>query len=979
MLYVLNLKLNLDAHVRSFFMRSLILSAFFWMGCTQRAHAQSDIGSLQPYLLHYTVEDGLPNNTVYQAITDSIGQLWFATESGISMFDGYGFTNYSQKDGLQGNVIFGFHKDQKHRIWYYSFEGTVGCWEHGAWQTIAANDTLRQHYGGKVIGSMHVNDDGSLLLGFKEMYGSGIVKIEVDGTVTELEIPNRSAHTLQKPFADAFVWTHGWGLEKSIRIHDSELGVIDLDDPFPKDQLRVLYGSQDSGYWLAIGPRLFLLQNGALVPKGTFEGGVLAVFTDSINHLDLIATEVGVFVMRDGIVVDQLLEGREVYHAFQDKEGGYWFCTRREGVYYWPPDRPHYMPFYRENLFTQLPHVGSRVLLANDLGLYAFAQKENGLVLRDSVSFSGQPSLEYDNGALYLELDNELKLLDPTTLRLHWSQFPYDLYCAVNDGSKHFVSSIGVQMLESVSDSDATTIDTTFKARTFSMLLEKQRLLLGTSNGLWQWHDSTVTKLNIPEVIVNNRVNDIVFCDSGYLLNLPGRGVYWWDGSTDAKAIAYRVSRADFVQQILPMNNGNYIAHSLLGFERLKRIQNTWIPEAANGTFSNFVNTGEAAMNDDTLWVLHKSGLLVQPMIDLPNLSPISTHITLFECQEENLLLHTAPLELNHDQNDFRIRFKAISPAHNPSITYRYRINADDWIASTEREVSLLNLSSGEYTFEVQALISGAAAGPAASVRFEVLPALWQRPWFLILTGTSILLLAFSGGAFINLQKRLVLEEAFLKERAQLQALRTQVNPHFLFNVFNSIQHLMLNNEPREASRSVSRFARLMRLALAHSHKEFILVSDEIEFLKLYLSLENLRMEHPVEGQFEVAPNLDADSVLIPPLMLQVLVENALWHGLSHLNAPGKVIITFECKNKCLIVTVADDGVGRTKAAAIKNRYASSYSSHGMNLVNEKLQIVHKLYGQTSEGNFLTIEDVCPGTENPGTIVTCKLPFRERY
>ena len=155
----------------------------------------------------------------------------------------------------------------------------------------------------------------------------------------------------------------------------------------------------------------------------------------------------------------------------------------------------------------------------------------------------------------------------------------------------------------------------------------------------------------------------------------------------------------------------------------------------------------------------------------------------------------------------------------------------------------------------------------------------------------------------------------------KLTALRSQMNPHFIFNSLNSIQQFILKGEVDNANKYLSQFSKLIRLVLQYSEYNFISLEEEINMLKLYLSLEKTRFGNSFEYSIQVEDDLDADEIKIPNLMVQPFVENAIWHGLMHKEGDRKIDIRFHLKHeKSVVCEVTDNGIGREKAAEIKKR-----------------------------------------------------------
>lgn len=209
---------------------------------------------------------------------------------------------------------------------------------------------------------------------------------------------------------------------------------------------------------------------------------------------------------------------------------------------------------------------------------------------------------------------------------------------------------------------------------------------------------------------------------------------------------------------------------------------------------------------------------------------------------------------------------------------------------------------------------------------------------------------------------------------ARMFALRAQMNPHFIFNCINTAQHFVTQNATHEAYEYLANFAALLRLVLENSANTFNPVEDEIEQIRLYTALEAVRFNHKFTVHMQVDEELTTGIYEIPGMMIQPLIENAIIHGLSNRKDDGgnlNIIITREHEN--LICTVTDNGVGRTKAAAIKAQKNVRYRSAALPNITERLSM---LRNEQNINATLKVEDLYMGEEPAGTKAILVLPLR---
>lgn len=234
-------------------------------------------------------------------------------------------------------------------------------------------------------------------------------------------------------------------------------------------------------------------------------------------------------------------------------------------------------------------------------------------------------------------------------------------------------------------------------------------------------------------------------------------------------------------------------------------------------------------------------------------------------------------------QNQFSVDYSIIN--YDGDNQYYYRLDGlmNGWQKNENGHLAFYNLSPGKYTLRVKGGNSfGELLSSEDRVVIVVEPHWWQTIWFWLLCG----LVAVSATAYL-LRRRIVLirREAAFKQKileTEMTALRSQMNPHFIFNSLNSIENFMMQNEKRLAISYLNKFARLIRMILDSSRAELVPLTKDLEALKLYVDLEQLRFKNKFNFRLEVNPELLRDNYRVPPLLIQPYVENAIIHGIAH-------------------------------------------------------------------------------------------------
>jgi tetratricopeptide (TPR) repeat protein len=267
------------------------------------------------------------------------------------------------------------------------------------------------------------------------------------------------------------------------------------------------------------------------------------------------------------------------------------------------------------------------------------------------------------------------------------------------------------------------------------------------------------------------------------------------------------------------------------------------------------------------------------------------------------------------------------------------------------------------------------------SIKAEKLKNETMLKWFFII---GLIIIAISGIIVYrslslrrkNYQLKSEHEKATLKQNAtqlQMQALRAQMNPHFISNSLSAINLFILENNRLQASEYLGKFSRLIRLILQNSQEEYIPLERELEALQLYLELESLRFENKFSYKIITGSLVDISVLTVPPLIIQPYVENAIWHGLMHKKESGKLQIELYTDDNILFCKIADDGIGRKKAAEIKSKSALSYKSMGMSITADRIAMMKQ---QDQLGTHIVINDlVLSDGSAGGTEVIIKIPF----
>lgn len=204
-----------------------------------------------------------------------------------------------------------------------------------------------------------------------------------------------------------------------------------------------------------------------------------------------------------------------------------------------------------------------------------------------------------------------------------------------------------------------------------------------------------------------------------------------------------------------------------------------------------------------------------------------------------------------------------------------------------------------------------------------------------------------------------------------LQSLRREMNPHFIFNSLNSVNQFISQNKELEANKYLTSYSTLMRNIMENSNKDFVSLTNEIEQLKKYLDLEHLRFQDKFDYSIVVEDTIDTDIILVPNMILQPHLENAIWHGLRYKSKKGHLELSFQLKDKTIYATIIDDGIGLKKSLEIKTQNQKVHESRGLTNIHERIKLLNDLYKTQISFNIEEINE----KEATGTKVTVIFPI----
>ena len=335
-------------------------------------------------------------------------------------------------------------------------------------------------------------------------------------------------------------------------------------------------------------------------------------------------------------------------------------------------------------------------------------------------------------------------------------------------------------------------------------------------------------------------------------------------------------------------------------------------------------------------------------------------------------------------------QFKIAAPSFIlPEYTYfKYRITGSNdtlWkqTNTNERNISFSALKPGMYTFEAYAVnFQNKTANPII-IPFQINKPWWQQWWFYILILICFLIsvyyLIVVRIRIIRKNNQQIIEQLNLKNELRnslLSTIKAQMNPHFIFNSLNTIQSFIYQNDKINANKYLGKFSELVRKVLANSTKKVIVLTEEIELLKLYLDLEKVRFGDNLQIQFTIAQDLDSDYIEVPPMLIQPYIENAIVHGLFHKKGNKDLLIEIKPIGSpdYIEIRIDDNGIGREVSNQL-NQKRSNHISFATSANEKRIELINQTLKKPIKLRIIDKKDALNNAA--GTLVVLLIPMAE--
>lgn len=933
--------------------------------CVSVSNAQHQIAK------HYSIEDGLPSNHIYYILQDKKGFIWLATNNGVSRFDGKTFRNFSSTDGLPDNDIIDIGEDNVGRIWLSCFNGAICFIKDNRLYTVG-NDSLLKLIGGADNYIRFIN------FGHKFIVPSASTRagyeINETGNFRPIHFKNSDCFTLGN-----YLISYNSNLTYKICLFNSRYRCVDSlliskDHPLFN---RVLSANAIDANQFVITTTLgkahkYYIRNDKILFQDSFK--MLFPITRLYNFQgEVWGTQTGnqIFPINSSFVIDTTkgirLDKTSVNRFFIDREHNIWACSPGSGLYLIPNNGFNYYS-------TQNILLDNNIMAMSNYGDEIYLGYSNSTIqnLQNHTLYEGPNEMVPTRKKITCMLANKHFIVAGRHNRLmivdkqkRWNYLLniQNIKCLHQWQYNSFLLSTHSSCL-GITYPDQIT-DTIFHGRSTAICPRKDgRILIGTLHGLYvaqknntqQWVIDTTAlthpslrKLNISCIEEIEDITVIGTVEKGLLL-AKGNEVEQLKLEADGQNINCRKIIIDRLKNIwLASYSGLYkvsIGANIHDYS-VQKIGKF------NGLLSNFVS--DLLIIGDSVYVSSSEGLTVfsKSKWDSNRQQPI---VWINEILVNNRLypIDTYRLTLAHDSNNIELSFSGIDFKSMGNIQFKYRLLGlnENWQNTLQNSIRYESLNPGAYTFEIMAMNScGIWSKSITKVTFEISPPWWKSSFFLIVAFAIMLILFIWILRTIIIHKHRKELKTLLQKKQitdlELRAIKAQINPHFLFNALNSIQCFINDSKNELADEYLSRLADLLRETLEFSSKTEVPITDEVNFLKNYLSLEKLRFDEYFSYSIECTPKPEIGEILIPPMVVQPHIENALRHGLKQKQGQIKRLqIRFRLDKKHLICEIEDNGIGRKTAMELKSQTNKNYSSKGVQLSDSKLKMYAQLTGR---------------------------------
>jgi ligand-binding sensor domain-containing protein len=938
-----------------------------------------------PLLKHYSVEDGLPSNESYQVLEDFQGNILVATDRGLSIFNGIQFKKRTA-DKLPASPVYFMYKSASQNIYLSTLKGLLYLYEPDSLRSYKNNALLlsRFNHPGLLVANNISESKDSLWISYNNDYNYNITVgscvIDKEGKFHFIHRSDGIYFNLRNSFYNRQLSTTIRKLNYKVYINwpDDTVTVDSVHLSGTQGYIRRLFYKQLNGLEIfSIGRNLLIYKNRKKIAEKIFDNNVLYIETiDDHLYVGLENAGATVYTLSQSGILSELvrfLTGFSVTSVFKDSQGGTWFSTQQNGVYYHHPSRPVYLPYYGR--IMAISNYQGKTFIAYRSG--SLEEYNDGKLITTSdlseiaagdinnLSFNkqtGSPIILTEKGRVEKRNNKWTFTSDPGAIQ--FEQGPAFSYSVP-------VVAAGVHLHYSGSPKTDTFI--ALPKRVISSLLDSDNTLwLGTWEGLYSVSNRKLFDRTKSRKELSDRIISIKQLTNGKKIFVTlNHGIIIHDGKSISTITADKYLKGAVIYKVVSEENILWIGTDKGLFKLDASVSQPTVLHYGTESGLPSHDIREFTVANGWLylaWANQIISLEVSRLEEKIHVSSLSMRI--------NNLLPSSKYVLSESDKDVEVFIESVNPAFASDVIYKYQLHGYDKHIQTvlDQHVKYTNLSAGSYKFTVQAVSAknGYALSPVRTIDIDIKPMFYNTWLFRIACAALVVFLMFilfrQRIKAVNRKNNLLIALAENQQRALVQL----INPHFTFNVLNSVQSSVLSEDKLTAASTIAQFGKLIRLSMDMSRQKKVSLQKEIDFLQHYLQTEKSRAPHSFIVKISVSPELDPEELMIPTMLIQPFAENAVKHGLLSLtDREGALLISFEgdVSNKILTCTVEDNGIGRV-ASKVKNRSAlPEHNSSGIEVTIQRLKLIHQ---QNKSHFYIEIFDL---KDESGNVSGCKVVF----
>ena len=949
----------------------------------------------EPVFVHLSEKNGLPDKEFYDIIEDSKGFIWLGADKGLYRYDGKVFKNYTNKQ-QRSSSVFNLQEDNLGRTWCNNVSGQFFYTKNN---TLKLFIDLSKELKGQ-LADFIVKDEYLWVFGQYKIY-----KINLNTKQVEFQY-KVSGRIFGAPFKlndDVLIGN----IDSVFNINSKNKfkSVLQVKIPYKDKKGKKI--NVDRLVFFKIEDKLFFRQNRNGINKffqfnnepkniDSFESLTNErIYNQFENKSEIwFATSSGVWVYeylgQFFKLKKRFLKKNNVTKIVKDKDDNYWFLTLNDGIYVIPNINIETVDISEENRnISSLDVVNDSILvfgnIKGNLGFYNTKSNQVNIVnlpSKDRVStlryhpknstvFISKDFGGYTFNTRSLALKKRAKLSTAKSLTiLNNNKILYS-----SNNSTSILDNRGV-LVRNVGESHNRTYASHFNAKNKSVYIAYIDGLKHYDS-LWKPKEIRYNKKPIYVKSITQTKNGIIWVATfrdGVFGVKNDSVIYNYTSKNGLTSNSIVNIKADKNKLWIALEN----SIQLLDTET-KKIQTI---KKRDGVLSYDISGIEILKNK--VYFSSNQGIFSVNKDQAFKVQKPEVYFNKIEINEKDTLI-TSNYNLKYNQNAIKIGFNVNGFLYNQKNNYNYRLKGfnNEWLTTDVgiNSVKYNSLPTGNYIFEVKPILdNNTKNNNTKAITFTINKPFWKTWWFIV----SVFGLLIGSTIFYfrnkikkeEKEKQIQLEKISLEKELiaiNLTALRSQMNPHFIFNALNSIQDLILKEDTEASYDYIVMFAQLVRNTLNYSNQDFISIEKELEFLKVYLQLEKLRF-----GEiFNYSILFDEKEYIeVPSLMIQPFIENALVHGLMHKAGKKELHIAFHFKNNMMQCTITDNGIGRLKAEEIRKRQGKHHESFAIQAIEKRLKIFKKQY---SEHIGYTIEDLYEKEVATGTKVTLTMPYKKRF